>query len=47
MTLPADISTGPHLLRVQVDGALSPLLVDDDDTSPTYNQFVGPTIEIT
>jgi hypothetical protein len=45
--VPADFGAGKFLLRVQVDGAISPLEVDDDPTSPTFNQYVGPTIEVT
>jgi hypothetical protein len=45
--IPADFGAGTFLLRVQVDGAISPLQVDDDPASPTYHQYVGPTIEVT
>jgi hypothetical protein len=45
--IPADLGAGTFLLRVQVDGAISPLEVDDNRTSPTYNRYVGPTIEVT
>ena len=45
--VPADFGAGTFLLRVQVDGAISPLEVDDDPTNTTFNQYVGPTIEVT
>jgi hypothetical protein len=32
---------GDYLVRVQVDGAESPLDVDKDETSPTFNQYIG------
>jgi hypothetical protein len=39
--IPADFSTGIYLLRLQVDGAESPLQVD-----PVSNQYIGPKLEI-
>jgi hypothetical protein len=45
--IPSDFSTGTFLLRVQVDGAESPLEVDTDSMSPTFNQYIAPTIIIT
>ncbi len=35
-----------YLVRVQVDGAESPLVTDTDENSPTYNQYIGPKVEI-
>jgi hypothetical protein len=35
-----------YLVRVQVDGAESPLTVDTDPDSPTFNQFTGPLVTI-
>lgn len=45
--IPADLTPGTHLLRVQVDGATSPLTVDTNDASPTFDEYVGPLIEVT
>ncbi len=39
--IPNDFTTGTQLLRVQIDGAESPLEVDGS------GQFVGPTVTIT
>jgi hypothetical protein len=38
-------SGATYLVRVQIDGAESPLEVDTDANSPTFNQYVGPTVE--
>jgi hypothetical protein len=40
------VRAGEYLVRVQVDGAESPLVVDGDPTSPTFNQFLGPLVTI-
>ncbi|WP_347351793.1 Pvc16 family protein [Intrasporangium sp.] len=45
--IPSGATPGTYLLRVQVDGALSALEVDDNDASPTFEQYVGPLIEVT
>jgi hypothetical protein len=37
---------GHYLARVQVDGAESPLTVDTDPDSPTFNQYVEPKVTI-
>ena len=46
--IPADV---PHLsypVRVQVDGAQSPLDIDTDPKSPTFNQYTGgPKVTVT
>lgn len=47
VTIPATLAPGNHLLRVRVDGAVSPLVVDDDPGHPTFQQFIGPLVEIT
>ena len=41
-------SVAPHsyLVRVQVDGAESPLDVDENQLSPTYGMYIGPRINI-
>lgn len=46
-TVPGDLPTGTHLLRVQVDGAPSPLTVDTSEASPTFEQYIDPVIEVT
>ena len=45
--IPAGFPPGTSLLRVRVDGAESALIVDTNPVSPTFNQFIGPTITIT
>jgi hypothetical protein len=41
------IEGGDYLVRVQVDGAQSPLIVDTDPVSPTFRQYVNPKVTIT
>jgi Pvc16 N-terminal domain/IPT/TIG domain len=43
----ADMPTGDHLLRIRVDGAESPLEVDEDPGSPTLGGYVGPIVTVT
>jgi hypothetical protein len=45
--VPNNFQTGEFLLRVQVDGAESPLEVDTNPASPTFNQYTGPKVTIT
>ena len=40
------VAPGQYLVRVQVDGAQSPLEVDTTAGSPTFGQFVRPTLTI-
>jgi hypothetical protein len=40
--LPGDLPPGPHLLRLRVDGADSPLAVDTNPASPAFGQITGP-----
>lgn len=40
------VEAGDYLVRMQVDGAQSPLLVDTDPVSPTFNQYVNPRVTI-
>lgn len=40
------VAPGQYLVRVQVDGAHSPLEVDSTEGSPTFGQFVRPTLTI-
>jgi hypothetical protein len=41
-----DVAAGDYLVRVQVDGAESPLTRDTVDGSPTFNQFNAPRVTI-
>ncbi|MEL6139445.1 MAG: DUF4255 domain-containing protein [Cyanobacteria bacterium J06626_23] len=41
-----DVLTGAYLVRVQIDGAESPLEVDTQADSPTFEQYVGPVVAI-
>lgn len=45
--IPADFDTGSFLARVQVNGAESLLEVDEDENSPTFNQYISPIITVT
>ena len=45
--IPSTFPTGTFLLRLRVDGAESPLEVDENPASPTFNQYVGPQVTIT
>ncbi|HUX85493.1 MAG TPA: DUF4255 domain-containing protein [Chloroflexota bacterium] len=40
------IKAGDYLVRLQIDGAESPLVVDTNQNSPTFNQYVGPAVTI-
>ncbi|HEX9736071.1 MAG TPA: DUF4255 domain-containing protein [Thermoanaerobaculia bacterium] len=45
LTIPVSgVVQGTYLVRLQVDGASSPLAFDDDPESPTFEQFTGPTV---
>ncbi|RMH81590.1 MAG: DUF4255 domain-containing protein [Calditrichaeota bacterium] len=41
-----NVAAGSYLVRLQVDGAESPLIIDDDPTSPTFNQYIGPEVTL-
>ncbi len=41
-----EVKAGEYLVRVQVDGAESLLRVDTDPESPTFEQYIGPTVQI-
>lgn len=41
-----DVGSGDYLVRVQVDGAESPLEMDNEQSSPTFNQYVSPKVTI-
>ncbi len=40
------VQPGDYLVRVQVDGAESQLVIDDTPGSPTENRFIGPQVTI-
>jgi hypothetical protein len=40
------VKAATYLVRVQVDGAESPLIVDTNPASPTFNRYIGPTVAI-
>jgi len=42
----SDVAPGDYLVRVQVDGAESPLTVDTDPSSSTFNQYIEPKVTI-
>ncbi|NJD75633.1 MAG: DUF4255 domain-containing protein [Candidatus Methanoperedens sp.] len=42
----SNVEPGDYLVRVQVDGAQSPLIVDTNPASPTFNQYTGPKVTI-
>jgi hypothetical protein len=41
------VRAGTYLARVQVDGAESPLIVDTNPLSPTFNRYIDPKVTIT
>ncbi|MEM8603649.1 MAG: DUF4255 domain-containing protein, partial [Cyanobacteria bacterium P01_H01_bin.121] len=41
-----NVKPGHYLVRVLIDGAESQLTVDTDATSPTFDQYIGPSIAI-
>jgi hypothetical protein len=47
LVIPADLSPGPYLLRVAVDGATSMLLTDANPRSANFKKAIGPYIEVT
>jgi len=42
----SDVEPATYLIRVIVAGAESVLHLDDDDTSPTFGFFIGPTVTV-
>ena len=42
----SNLQAGEYLIRLQVDGVESLLTVDSDSGSPTFNQFIAPTVTI-
>lgn len=47
LTVPVQgVRTATYLVRVQVDGAESPLSVDTNPASPTFQQYIGPRVTI-
>ncbi len=43
----SNVQAGVYLVRLQVDGAESLLAVDSNPNSPTFNQYIEPTVTIT
>jgi hypothetical protein len=41
-----DVKPGTYLVRIQIDRAESPLTVDMNSDSPTFQQYSGPLLEI-
>lgn len=46
-SIPTNLAARSYLARVMVDGASSPLVSDAVPESPTFNQFIGPTVTLT
>jgi hypothetical protein len=47
-SIPADFSTGDFTVRVQIDGAQSPVEIDKNPNSPTFEQLTGnPKLTVT
>ena len=44
--MPKAFPKGRHLMRVSVDGVETALEVDTDQSSPTYDQYLGPVLEV-
>jgi hypothetical protein len=42
----SNVEAGEYLVRVQVDGAESPMDVDTDQDSPTFNHYINPRVTI-
>lgn len=42
----SDVKQGEYLVRIQIDGAESPLNVDVNPQSKTYEQFVSPAVTV-
>lgn len=42
-----DVDPRTYLVRVQIDGAESPLIVDTDEDSETFGRYIGPTVVVT
>ena len=40
------VKIGDYLVRIQVDGAESLCQIDSDRQSPTFDQYISPTITI-
>jgi hypothetical protein len=42
----SSVKVAEYLVRVQVDGAESPLTVDTNSNNPSFNQYIGPKVTI-
>jgi hypothetical protein len=45
--IPASLPPKAYLARLQVDGAQSPLVVDNNPSSPTFRRYLGPILNVT
>jgi hypothetical protein len=45
--IPADLAPGSYLVRVEVDGVHSMLEVDEEETSPSFGDYIGPLLVVT
>lgn len=47
ITIPVSgVKAAEYLVQMQADGATSPLTVDTNPASPTFNQYIGPKVTI-
>ncbi len=46
LEIPATVAPGRYLVRVRIHGVDSPLRVDEEPESPTFERYVGPMIEV-
>ena len=44
--IPGNLPSGSYLVRLQVDGVASALEVDSNDQSSTFNQYIGPMLNV-
>ena len=42
----ADVETGDYFVRLRVDGAESPMQIEDDEDDPAFGTLVGPEVHI-
>ncbi|OUC11746.1 MAG: hypothetical protein B0A82_26520 [Alkalinema sp. CACIAM 70d] len=42
-----NVKAGQYLARLRVDGAASPLEIDDNPNSSTFNQYIQPSVNLT
>lgn len=44
--MPGNLPSGSYLVRLQVDGVASALEIDTNEQSSTFNQYIGPTLDV-